>query len=394
MTAARGGPAALASPFEAAASYHGVGWCPPSLGEAGFRPQDGPVGRSLPMLESRRARASAVPARPGDFVPDAPLRDGRGRLYSYVRLSLTDRCDMACVYCMPAGGEAEHGERRELLSDDEITRLVAVLSRAGVRRVRLTGGEPLIRRGVPALVARMREAGAAEVVLTTNASLLVRHAEALASAGLSTVNVSIDSLDAERFRAITRGGDLSAVIAGIDRAREVGLRVKTNTVVLGGVNDDELVAIAEWAWARDVTPRFIELMPLGEDASLAKERFVSAAQMRTVLGMSDDHGEPDALAGPARYAIGRGGRVGFITAVSDEFCGTCNRIRITSHGELRACLADRAAVSLRDAMRSSASDADLAWSIAWALGAKAEGHTFTSEHEREHERVGMSLIGG
>lgn len=359
-----------------------------------------PVARTaLPVLaEPRRARTTPVPARPLDFIANAPLSDGRGRIYSYVRLSLTDRCDMACVYCMPPGGEAEHGERRELLSDDEIVTLVRVLTRCGVRRVRLTGGEPLVRRGVAALVARIREAGAREVVLTTNGSLLARHADALAAAGLSGVNVSIDSLEPARFAEITRGGELEAVREGIARALGAGLRVKTNTVALGGVNEDELADIVRWAWARGITPRFIELMPLGEGARLPAARFVSAQAMRAQLHalLDEDRGEPEAGAGPARYARSRdgAGRVGFITAVSDEFCGACNRIRITSHGELRACLADRAAVSLRDAMRAGASDEDLAWAMAWALGAKAEGHAFGRPDAHEHERVGMSLIGG
>ncbi len=364
--------------------------------------QDAAVARaSLPVVtESRRARALTVPPRPRDFAADGPLRDARGRLYSYVRISLTDRCDMACVYCMPAGGEAEHGERRELLSDDELARLASVLARLGVRRVRLTGGEPLVRRGVADLVGRMRDAGASEIVLTTNGSLLGRHAEALARAGLASVNVSIDSLVPSRFSEITRGAALGDVLEGIAHARSVGLSVKkTNTVVLGGVNDDELAAVTEWAWSSALTPRFIELMPIGEGARLPATRFVSADAMRGALGalLVDERGEPDQGVGPARYASARDGsgrRVGFITAVSDEFCASCNRIRITSHGELRACLADRASVSLRDAMRASASDADLAWSIAWALGAKGEGHAFTNADVHEHQAVGMSLIGG
>ena len=213
------------------------------------------MARALPVVSSRRAAPRPAPPRPSDFVADAPLRDTQGRTYSYARLSITDRCDMACVYCMPEGGEAEHALRAEILADAEIARLVAVLSRAGVRRFRLTGGEPLVRPGVPALVAAMRTAGAAEVVLTTNASLLARHAAALAAAGLSGVNVSIDSLEPARFAAITRGGDLEAVQRGIDAALEVGLEVKTNTVVLGGVNDDELAPIVRWAWARGIVPR-------------------------------------------------------------------------------------------------------------------------------------------
>lgn len=356
------------------------------------------MARALPVVSSRRAAARPAPPRPADFVADAPLRDAQGRTYSYARISITDRCDMACVYCMPEGGEKEHGRRAEILADAEIERLVRVLARAGVSRFRLTGGEPLVRPGVPALVAAMRAAGAREVVLTTNASLLARHAAALAEADLSGVNVSIDSLRRERFGEITRGGELEVVLRGIDAALEVGLEVKTNTVVLGGVNDDELEPIVRWAWARGIVPRFIELMPIGEGALLPRERFVSAERMRESLRavVEDERGAAAEGAGPARYARERDGggrRVGFITAVSDEFCGACNRVRVTSHGELRACLADRAAVSLRDAMRSGASDADVAWAIAWALGAKASGHEFTGT-TTEHARVGMSLIGG
>lgn len=354
----------------------------------------------LPLLvESRRARALEVPTMPRDFGVQGALRDARGRTYSYARISVTDRCDMACVYCMPVGGEPEHGVRAELLSDEEIARLVRVLARLGVRRIRLTGGEPLVRRGMPELVAAIREAGASEVVLTTNASLLARHADALARAGLAGVNVSIDSLRADRFAEITRGGALVDVIEGIDRAREVGLRVKTNTVVLRDVNDDELDTIATWAWARDITPRFIELMPIGEAAQLPTAMRVAAAEMRARLSawLIEERGDADEGAGPARYVNARDGsarRAGFISATSDEFCGTCNRVRVTSHGELRACLADRASVSLRDAMRAGAADVDLAWSIAWALGAKRDGHEFASNESREHESIGMSLIGG
>jgi cyclic pyranopterin phosphate synthase len=349
----------------------------------------------LPVFgESRRARSMEIPERPRDFVPGRVLADARARTYSYARISVTDRCDMACVYCMPPGGEAEHGERRELLSDDEIVRLVGVLASYGVTRIRLTGGEPLVRRDLPALVARITAIGS-EVVLTTNASLLTRHASALRAAGLAGVNVSIDTLDADRFERITRGGSLAGVLTGIDAALTVGLRVKTNTVVLGGMNDDELPAIVEWAWARGITPRFIELMPIGEGATLSAERFVPFDRMRASLAayVDDARGVADHGAGPARYLAGRDGRIGFITATSDEFCGTCNRVRITSHGELRGCLADRAAVSLRDAMRNGASDDDLAWSIAWSLGVKTDGHAFTTD-ATEHTHVGMSLIGG
>jgi cyclic pyranopterin phosphate synthase len=355
--------------------------------------------RALPLIESRRARALEAPSRPPSVDPWTPLVDARGRAYVYARLSVTDRCDMACVYCMPEGGEGEHGDRTELTSIDESVRLASVLARIGVKRLRITGGEPLVRRGVVELVRRVREAGIEEVVLTTNASLLARHAAALAEAGLACVNVSIDSLDAGRFRAITRGGSLADVLAGIDASLSAGTKVKTNTVALGGVNDDELGAIVDWAWGRGITPRFIELMPIGEGARLPHERFFDAARIVARLGarVASGRGESARGAGPARYLVASDGsdrRVGLITAVSDDFCDDCNRLRITAHGEVRACLADRAAVSLRDAMRAGASDEDVAWLIHWALGAKAEGHRFTDAREHEHERVGMSLVGG
>lgn len=329
-----------------------------------------------------------------------PLVDVRGRVYRYLRLSVTDRCDLACVYCMPVGGEDEHSTRVELLSFEEATRLVSIVARMGIRRVRLTGGEPLVRRDVVRLVERIRaETEVESLVMTTNATRLAELARPLREAGLDGVNVSIDSLDPERFRSITRGGDLGGVLAGIRAALDVGMSVKTNAVVLRGVNDDEVGELVDHAWSLGVTPRFIELMPLGEGANLATDARVTAAEIRERLGarLTDVRHAGLRDHGPARYldaADGSGRMVGFITPVSDEFCGDCNRIRITARGDLRACLASRRAVSLRDAMREGASDAAVAHRLQAALLGKGLGHEFTDADAHEHEHVGMSLIGG
>jgi cyclic pyranopterin phosphate synthase len=359
--------------------------------------------RTLPLCESRVAQNRPVPPRPDGFAErETPqLTDGAGRVYTYLRLSLTDRCNLACVYCMPPAGEPEHALRPDLLSFEEAVRVVSVFAAGGVRRVRFTGGEPLVRRDVVRLVEMVRRSTPVdELVMTTNAVRLPELARPLAEAGLSGVNVSIDSLDADRFREITRGGELGPVLAGIHAAIEAGLEVKLNIVALGGVNDDEVGALVDFAWELGVTPRFIELMPIGEGARLPSERFLSARQIVELLGArlaSDGDRKSDAGKGPARYvsaADGSGRRVGFITAVSDEFCGECNRVRVSAKGDLRACLADRKAVSLRDAIRAGASDPDLAWAIHWALGTKDDGHRFGDHDADEHEHVGMSLIGG
>lgn len=352
----------------------------------------------LPVVESRRARIEPLPPRPEGFVR-GPLHDAQGRAITYLRLSVTDRCDLACVYCMPPGGEEEHGLRRELLSFEEAERLVGVFASMGIRRVRLTGGEPLVRKDVVELVRRVSAEGRVRVVMTTNATRLADLAGPLRDAGLEGVNVSLDSLDPDTFRALTRGGDLRAVLAGIDAALAQGMEVKINTVLVRGRTDHEAADLVRFAWARGITPRFIELMPIGEGAKLGLDARVPAAEILAALARelplpSRLAGDTTPHHGPARYAEGVAGRVGFITPVSDEFCARCNRVRVTAQGELRACLASRRAVSLRDRLRAGASDDDLAWAIVASLGGKADGHFFARPDVAEHEHVGMSLIGG
>ncbi|MEM1418839.1 MAG: GTP 3',8-cyclase MoaA, partial [Myxococcota bacterium] len=360
--------------------------------------------RKLPVLgrvenagteASRMAVYADFPARAEGFGADGlpPLTDARGRAYRYLRLSVTDRCDLACVYCMPPGGEEEHAVRKELLSFEEAARVVQVFAAQGIRRVRFTGGEPLVRKDVVRLVELVhRRTPVEELVMTTNATRLAELARPLRNAGLSGVNVSLDSLDADRFRELTRGGDLKRVLAGIHAALDVGMEVKINTVLMRGRTDDEALRLVDWAWDLGATPRFIELMPLGEGAKLPASTRMSADDVIALFGdrLEDGYDERAEHRGPARYLRSKAGRgrVGFITPLSNEFCGSCNRVRVTARGDIRACLASRRALSLRDVMRAGGDDRDLAWAMHWALGAKDEGHFFLDPAEREHESVG------
>ena len=356
------------------------------------------------MLDDRQSRQLSLPPRPPGFAETSipPLTDRQGRTYRYLRLSVTDRCDLACRYCMPPSGEEDHARRKALLTFEEAARLVRVLAAGGIERVRFTGGEPLVRKGVVELVAQVhRSAPRVRLAMTTNGTRLGELAGPLRLAGLDGVNVSLDTLDPERFRSLTRGGDIGRVKAGIHAALAEGLEVKLNVVPLRHhpASDDDLRALVDWAWSLGITPRFIELMPLGEGAKLPASWRMSTLEVRTLLGerLADGHAEtPEGPLGPARYVPSRHGtgRVGFISAMSDEFCDTCNRLRVTARGDVRACLADRRAVSLRDVMRGGGSDADLAWAIRWALGGKADGHFFADPRATEHENVGMSLVGG
>ncbi len=281
---------------------------------------------------------------------------------------------------------------------EESARLTSIVARMGIDRVRFTGGEPLVRKGFVDLVRHVHEA-APEValVLTTNAMRLAPVVRELVAAGLRGVNISLDSLDPDRFARITRGGVLARVLGGAEAAVEAGLEVKLNTVALAGMNEDELGDIAEWAWARGITPRFIELMPLGEGAKLSGAHSSRADILRRLgdrVRVAED-GAAAAGAGPARYFRSRDGahRVGIISAVSESFCDECNRIRVTGRGDLRVCLASQRALSIRDLLRSGVPDREVAWAIHWALAGKAAGHGFDVSGG-DHEAVGMSLVGG
>ena len=301
---------------------------------------------------------------------------------------------------MPPNGESEKALHREFLTFDEILRLVSVFAQTGIRRVRLTGGEPLVRKDIVRLIELIRrQTPIKQLVMTTNATRLPTMARPLREAGLHGVNISIDTLNSERFRTLTRGGDLEHVLTGIRAAVNVGMEVKLNTVLLRGVNDQELGHIVDFAWSIGATPRFIELMPIGEGAKLSSTMHMSAPEAIAQLGarLHDKTAHPVTVQdqGPAQYMTGPSGhRIGFITPLSDDFCATCNRIRVTAHGDIRACLASRNAISLRDIIRTGADDLDIAWGILSALANKKAGHRFLVPDVNEHTKIGMSLIGG
>jgi cyclic pyranopterin phosphate synthase len=313
-----------------------------------------------------------------------------------VRVSLTDRCDLACVYCRPSRND---GYLEKRLDDAAWKAMVQALVQAGVRRVRITGGEPLLHPRVTELVAFVASLGVEDLALTTNATQLARLAVPLRDAGLRRITVSLDSLVPERFWRITRGGRLDAVIAGIEAARAAGFEeLKINAVVLRDDNDDELPALVEWAWARGITPRFIEVMRVGEGANLPREKLVGHAEMRARLAhlVSDDEGQRDENRGPAKYVRARRDprlRVGFITGTTDTYCQTCDRLRVASDGTLRPCLATNDGVAAMDlAQRGDVDGLVNAIGEAWAL--KPDGRTWKGCTEETAADVSMRAIGG
>ncbi len=288
--------------------------------------------------------------------------------------------------------------RAALLTFEELEQIVSVFARLGVRKIRLTGGEPTVRQGIVDLVRRMAAVpGIEQVVMTTNGHLLTELAEPLRAAGLSAINVSVDTLDADRFRAITGRGDLVRVLAGIDAAVAAGLRVKTNAVALRGINEHELVALCTDAWSRGATPRFIEHMPMSDGALYEAAEGISAAAIRrtveAALGplVAADSAPRDA--GPARYwAVGNDPtkQLGIISAMTEHFCDDCNRLRLTATGELHACLGHDDALSLRDVLRAGGGEDDLVRAIAGAVQGKRAGHIFEAKAPAKH----MIGIGG
>lgn len=313
-----------------------------------------------------------------------------------VRLSLTDRCDLACLYCRPPSKETFLDDA---LDDAAFEAMVDGLFAAGVRRFRITGGEPLLHRRVVARVASIARRNPDDLALTTNATRLVDVAAPLREAGLRRITISLDSLRPEVFARLTRGGRLDRVLAGIEAARQVGFAErKLNVVVVRGENDDELPALAEFAWARGMIPRFIEIMPVGEGAKLGPAALVPAAEMRARLAtLIDDHrGEPEKDRGPARYVSARHDpslRIGFITGTTDTFCEDCDRLRVAADGFVRACLArddgEPAAASAR-----TGDPLAVAQTIATAWSRKPDGVVWKGCTEESAQAVSMRAVGG
>jgi len=281
------------------------------------------------------------------------------------------------------GDQLVFESRSALLTFEELERLVRVFAKLGVRKVRLTGGEPTVRKGIVELARRIAGVpGIDQLVMTSNGHLLDQLAAPLAVAGVSAVNISLDTLDDAKFRALTGRGELARVLAGLDAAVAAGMQVKTNAVGLHGVNDGELVALCEYAWSRGVVPRFIEHMPMSDGALYAAGAELSAAQIRRLLEAALGPLVADAVAGrdpgPARYwrVAATGREVGIISAMTEHFCDDCNRLRLTATGSLHACLGHDDAISLRDVIRHGGSDDDVVRSIAAAVTGKRAGHVF------------------
>jgi len=331
----------------------------------------------------------------------APLVDPFGREISYLRVSVTDRCDFRCVYCM-----AEHMTflpKADLLTLEELDRLCSAFVARGVRKLRLTGGEPLVRRGIMTLVeslSRHLDAGRLdELTLTTNGSQLAKYAADLKAHGVRRINVSLDTLDADKFRAVTRWGELDQVLAGIDAAAAAGLKIKINAVALKGVNEDEFPRLLEWAHGRGMDLTLIEVMPLGEIGEGRLDQYLPLSMVRARLGERFSLKDLDErTGGPARYVrvAETGGRLGFITPLTHNFCESCNRVRVTCTGTLYMCLGQADAADLRKPLRASESNDLLHAAIDEAIARKPKGHDFIID--RRHQRPAlarhMSVTGG
>ena len=330
-----------------------------------------------------------------------PLVDPFGRAITYIRVSVTDRCDFRCVYCMSE--DMTFLPKQDLLSLEELDRLCSAFVRLGTRKIRVTGGEPLARRGVMTLfrsLSRHIGAGALdELTVTTNGSQLARYAQELRDCGVERVNVSLDSLNPERFRKLTRWGDFAQVMKGIDAADAAGLKIKINAVALKGVNDEEAPEMIAWAHGRGFDLTFIEVMPLGDVAEARFDQYLPLTELRAQLSRRYTLApSTHASGGPARYfdIAETGGRLGFITPLTHNFCESCNRVRVTCTGTLYMCLGQDDAADLREPLRRSESDSPLETAIRAAIARKPKGHDFLIERTESHAstRRHMSVTGG
>ncbi len=339
--------------------------------------------------------------QPVTVSPSKAMIDPFGRHVSYLRVSVTDRCDFRCVYCMAEN--MTFLPKKDLLTLEELDRLCSAFIMKGVRKLRLTGGEPLVRRNIMWLIeslSRHIQSGHLdELTLTTNGSQLPRFARQLADAGVRRVNISLDTLDEDKFKAITRWGRLDQVMAGIDAAQQAGLHVKINMVALKDENEHEIDDVMQWAHARGMDLTLIETMPLGDIDGDRTDQYLPLSLVRARLASRwtlEDIAYK--TGGPARYVEVRetGGRLGFITPMTHNFCESCNRVRITCTGTLYMCLGQDDAADLRAPLRASESDDLLNAAIDEAIGRKPKGHDFIIDRRRDKPAVSrhMSVTGG
>ena len=352
-------------------------------------------------MTSGVAALTQSPDRPRLGQEDGALVDPFGRAITYLRVSVTDRCDFRCVYCMAEN--MTFLPKADLLSLEELDRLCSVFVGRGVRKLRLTGGEPLVRPGIMTLVASLSRHLAAgsldELTVTTNGSQLARYAPELAAHGVKRINVSLDTRDPDKFRAITRWGELDKVEAGIEAALAAGLKIKINAVALKGVNEDELAELGAWAHGRGMDITIIEVMPLGDIGAGRLEQYLPLSLVRARLAQRFTLEEIDyRTGGPARYVRVKetGGRLGFITPLTHNFCESCNRVRVTCTGTLYMCLGQEDAADLRAPLRRSAANDLLEAAIEEAISRKPKGHDFIID--RRHQRPAlarhMNVTGG
>ncbi len=323
------------------------------------------------------------------------LVDSFGRAHTYLRISVTDRCNLRCTYCMPHEG-MKWKKRDQLLTYEEITRLAHIFTAMGINKIRLTGGEPMVRSELTTLVKALGQIpNLKTLAMTTNATLLAEHAQTLKDLGLNALNISLDTFSKERFQAITRLDQFDQVINGIHTAIACGFAsLKLNMVVMAGVNDDEIMAFADFAATHKINVRFIEYMPF-KDNSWASDKVVTYKDMLEQIERRYElkRIEGDRSAVAKDYAITGGGSVSFITSMSESFCSTCNRLRLTADGSIKSCLFYAAEINLRDAMREGASDKDLKEMILFSLAQKPEAHPPAEEIAAGENRA-MIEIGG
>jgi cyclic pyranopterin phosphate synthase len=329
------------------------------------------------------------------------LKDNFLRVIDYLRVSVTDRCNLRCLYCMPPDGVVP-SEHKDILTYEEIVRIVKIGAGLGVRKVRLTGGEPLTRKNIAFLVSSIKKIpGVEDLSLTTNGILLEKYCTEIAAAGLNRVNISIDSFDPGRYGEITRGGDLDVVLRGLSTAEKAGLRpIKINMVPIRGVNDDEILDFARLTLDSEYHVRFIEFMPSGHNDYWSPDKYITTDELRkkieTIAPLSPVRMRKD---GPSRYFRLKGakGVIGFISALTHHFCGDCNRLRLTSDGKLRPCLFSETEIDLRAAMRSGEPDSEIERLIRLSIEIKPEGHNMALIGPAAldpNRRRPMSKIGG
>jgi len=325
------------------------------------------------------------------------LRDKFERVIDYMRISITDRCNLSCVYCIPEEG-VKLLEHRDILSYEEIIKVASIAAALGVRKIRLTGGEPLIRKNISCLISSLKAIkGIEDISLTTNGVFLEKYAKELADAGLNRINISLDSLRPGRYKEITRGGDISLVFKGIDAAEEAGLLpVKINMVPIRNLNDDEIPDFARMTLTTPRHVRFIEFMPIGSRDLWSDERYIATDEIKKTV---EEIGSltPVRLRkrGPAKYfrLEGASGVIGFISALTHHFCGDCNRLRLTADGKLRPCLFSETELDLKPALRQQSSDREIERLLRLAIEVKPEGHNIDQRNDISSLK-NMSRIGG